>query len=146
MIRAGVGRSMKVAPGQVPAESPICYSDRGGQYAPEVSARQPATMTAKPSIVRMARCYDNAPMESFRHLDWSASDANHRRLGEGMDRRYVEGHPCVVLPPVKRKMPSGGDEKADPIIADEDEKAKTLAPRSRSARAPRRIVDRARTG
>ena len=52
---------------QRPAESLICRSDRGSQYASEAYGNQIAAMKATPPMSRTACCYDNAPMKSFFH-------------------------------------------------------------------------------
>lgn len=91
-----VAALMMAAQRQRPAAGLICHSDRGSQYAAEDYRRQLAGMGAKPSLSRTARCYDNAPMESFFHAlkvelvhqrRWATRDEARRDLFA-----YIEGY------------------------------------------------------
>lgn len=59
--------ALMAAQRQRPAASFICHSNHGSQYASEAYGKQLNAMKAKPSISRMACCYDNAPVGSFFH-------------------------------------------------------------------------------
>ncbi len=87
---------MTAAQRQRPAAGLICHSDRGSPYAAEAYRRQLASLGARPSMSRPARCYDNAPMESFFHTlkvelvhqrRWSTRDEARRNLFA-----YIEGY------------------------------------------------------
>ena len=58
---------MMAAQRQRPAESLICHSDRGSQYASEAYGKQLIAMKAKPSMSRTAAATITRPMESFFH-------------------------------------------------------------------------------
>ena len=87
---------MMAAQLQRPAESLICHSGRGSQYASEPHSEQIIAMKVKPSMSRTACCYDNAPMESFFHTlkvelahqrRWVTREQARRDLFE-----YIEGY------------------------------------------------------